>query len=202
MNKTLTTLRSSLFLALSLAVLPVGAAGPPPLPGGAPIDDFEICDDRVLELDGRPVDAEVYYSRYEVAYYVASPELSRPLLLSPRGRSVQAVEEANTLRRGRGLHARLGRQAAAEWLGKYRETVDGYVFEVDGRPARLRKRPPAVGGHSAADLGKRHRRYGHLVRERAARRGAEPLVVTGREPLIVRVYFGSWSAACERDPPW
>lgn len=190
-----------LFLA-STWLAPSALAGEVSLPGHRPIDDFEICDTHAVELDGIELVADIYYSRREVTYYVSAPELGRALLLSPRGESVQAVA-AKGLERSRGVGARLAGGEEVEYLGRYdaRQPDGAWVFELDGRQVRFVKRSPMVGSYSSVDVGGRHRRYARQAEGHVPRRRAEPASVRRPEELLVRVYFGSWSPACDRIVP-
>jgi len=172
------------------------------LPGKRPVSDFELSIEYVFELDGRdPEDAEIYFSRYEVAYLVIASELEAPLLVSPRGRAVQRVRPGKLAKRQQ-IRADLGADAVLEYVGEFRRQRGEMIFTVDGKTAKLKPHPPVLGRQSAADLRDRLPKYAHVAtaRGRSAKAGLPELPEAG-EHLKVRVYFGSWSPLCERLVP-
>lgn len=191
----------SILILFSLAAAPGARARSPELPGGKPIDDLELTRDWVLEVDGEDVDgAEIYYSRYEVAYLVLSPELPSALLFSPRGRSVQSVD-VEKLVKAAGLAAKLGPAAAVSYLGQYEESRGVITIELDERTVRLKPRPPLLGRQSYEVLEERHPRYGEKARAYGLEKAAVQSMAIPRGEVRVRVYFASWSPICERLVP-
>ncbi len=189
-------------VAMLGATLTGTSAGAAELPGKRAVSDFELSIEYVFELDGRDLkDAEIYYSRYEVAYLVIASELTGPLLISPRGRSVQRVRP-QALTKRRQIRADLGADAVLEYLGEFRRRRGQLLFTVDGKPARLKPHPPVLGRQSSADVRDRLPKYAHLTqaRGRILKAGLPELPEAG-EGLRVRVYFGSWSPLCERLVP-
>jgi len=192
----------SISILFSLAAMPGARAQSAELPGGKPIDDLELTRDYVLKVDGVDVDgAEIYHSRYEVAYLVVSPELPSALLFSPRGRSVQSVD-GEKLAKAAGPTAKLGGAAAARYLGEYEEHRGVMTFKLDdGRTVALEPRPPLLGRQSNESLEERHPRYGEKARAYRPRKAAMSTMAIPRGEVRVRVYFASWSPICERLVP-
>lgn len=135
---------SVIYIAVSLiANLPI-AANWATLPGNRTINDLELTTEWQLEVAGefRP-DAEIYHSPREVAYLVVGSGFDGPLLVSPRGRSVQSVDptavvlDANkaSLQGGSGTHR----------LGSYTLHGKAMRFQVDSQSAELKPRPPLLG---------------------------------------------------------
>ena len=192
----------SILILCSLAAAPPARAQSAELPGGKPIDDLELTRELALEIDGEDFDdAEIYHSRYEVAYLVVSPELPSPLLFSPRGHSVQSVE-GEKLGKTAGLAAKLGASAVARYLGQYEESGGVMSFELDdGRTVVLEPRPPLLGRQAAEMLEERHPRYGEKARVYGLEKAAVSAMAVPEGEVRARVYFASWSPICERLVP-
>ncbi len=171
------------------------------LPGGRPIEDLELTEDYVCELDGEELGhAKIYFSEREVAYLLTAPELGSPLLISPRGDSVQAVSLAKLTKSG-DLDAVLGGDAATEYLGKYEKSHGVMSFTLDGRTVRLLPRPPMLGSYTFGAVEDRHPRYAKNAR--AALPGIESwdLKAMASSEVRIRLYFASWSPICKRLVP-
>ncbi len=184
-------------IVLSIGLLVWAPAEASKLPGIAACDDFELIGDYVFELDGRELtDAEIYLSESQVTYLVVAPELASPLLISPRGKSVQTID-ADLLSRKEGS-AELAARAAREYAGAYELEHGAMVFELDGKTAKLKPKPPLLGRQTFTELDNHDPSYGHKARAhkqaKAAAVAAPP--VADRE-IIVRTYFGSWSKICK-----
>jgi len=192
----------SISILFFLAAMPGARAQSAELPGDKPIDDLELTRDYVLEIDGKDVEgAEIYHSRYEVAYLVVSPELPSALLFSPRGRSVQSVD-GEKLAKAAGLAAKLGAGAAARYLGQYEERRGVMSIKLeDGRTVVLGPRPPLLGRQSSESVEERHPRYGEKARAYRPKKAALSTMAIPQGEVRVRVYFASWSPICERLVP-
>ena len=171
------------------------------LPGVAAADDLELAEDRVFKLDGVELeDATIYFSPYEVFHLVIARELDSPIMISPRGRSVQEVD-ADKLTTTDEITAQLAAGAAARDLGRYREHLGAYTFELDGKEARLEPRPPMLGRQSLESMRDRHRRYEHKAKSYRLKRADLKSRPIRRGDVLVRVFFRSDSPICERVVP-
>ncbi|MCP4658594.1 MAG: thioredoxin family protein [bacterium] len=201
-RRPLGTLTAYALVAMLGASLMGTATHATELPGKSAVSDFELTSQYVFELDGRDLEgAEIYYSKYEVAYLVIASELATPLLVSPRGHSVQRVQPQKLAKRKK-IRADLGANAVLEFVGEYRRRRGAMIFTIDGKTAKLKPHPPVLGHQSSADVRDRLPKYAHLAeaRGRSAKAGLPELPQAG-ENLKVRVYFGSWSPLCERLVP-
>lgn len=175
------------------------------LPGREPIEDFERTVEWSLELDGALLpSAEIYFSRRQVAYLIVVPAFELGYLVSPRGRSVQAIA-AGLLERSAGEPgAVLAGDAVAGLAGEYRRDREGaYAFELGGRRWRLARAPVVLGVQSAAELRRRDPVLAHRAEAYARDKGASlaPMPEAHGERIRVRVFFGSWSPICQRIVP-
>lgn len=195
-----TLLRPISALALAgLAVWPLFAQ----VPADAVFNGFQVTGDFVFELDGvEPEHAEVYHSERAVAYLVMAPELSSPLLINPRTRSVESVHLMKVAKRDNGTIDILA-DAAIDVIDQFEIDVESQTltFNVKGKPAKLKPKPYLLGLHNGEDL----KNYKPEYSREAETYGPVPaslqaLKAQGRETRV-RVYFGSWCPACTRLVP-
>ncbi|MEM1178177.1 MAG: thioredoxin family protein [Acidobacteriota bacterium] len=172
------------------------------LPGDAPIGDFERTKDWIVEVDGVDVPAsEVFYSAYEVAWLLQVPEHGA-LLVSPRGDSVQRVEE-RAVSKSAGLDASMETVRSHDLVAELRSSRGVMSFDLEGQAFRIKPAPPVLGRRSSADLDDRHPAFEQksmAYRSRASGRAA-PVEKSAADDLMIRVYFGSWSPVCDRIVP-
>ncbi len=166
------------------------------VPGDVAIEDLELTPDFLFELDGATVeDAEIYSSKRHVAYLVVTPELSAPLLISPRGESVQSVQvEKLDLRE---LGASLEAGFPLEYLGEYEFKRGEMIFELDSKTARLKPAPPLLGHQSHVSLGEHDPKLASKAKAYALKSGFGPTTLpVAADSIRIRVYFGSWNEIC------
>lgn len=189
-------------LAVALAVPTTTAAQPTnELPGRQAAEDLLLVETHVLEVGGEVVeDAEIYFSEYEAFYLVTSSELEEPLMVSPRGRSVQTVDAEKLERRG-DVEARLDAGAARTLLGRYTLHRGVYSFEVHGREVKLRPAPPMLGRQNAEAVQARHKRYADAFRSHRLKRTDLKSLPLRKGEILVRVYFNSQDDVCRRVVP-
>jgi thiol-disulfide isomerase/thioredoxin len=184
-----------LVLASTGLILSIEAAAE--LPGVAAVSDLEVNGGFVFELDGRNVeDAEIYLSEREVAYLVIASELETPLLISPRGKSVQSLRADRLTRRDGGADLAAG--SVLEYLGEYETRGGEMIFEIDGKVAKLEPKPPLLGHQTFDELGRHDPKYAYNARSLSDKKTASaPAPPRAGEDVKIRVYFGSWSEICE-----
>ncbi len=166
------------------------------VPGNAAIEDLELTPDFLFELDGKVLDsAEIYASTRHVAYLVITPRLEAPLLISPRGNSVQSVQVERLTRRE--LGASLDAGFPLTYLGEYQRKRDAMVFELDGKTARLKPAPPLLGHQSHVSLSARDPKLASKAKAYAMKSGfALSTLPVAADSIRIRVYFGTWSEIC------
>ncbi len=188
----LLTLASAVLLVTSLPL----SGESKPVPGSRGINDFELTTDWQFELAGElQADAEIYHSPREVAYLIVAPGLDRPLLVSPRGESVQAVASTAV---GRETHsASLEGGSSIQSLGTYTQHGKAIHFEIGGQAAELKPRPPLLGNQSQLAVVQRSPQYAQAAEAYSLAKSFAPQQVpVDGERVRVRVYFGSWSEIC------
>lgn len=173
------------------------------MPADDVLRDFEPVSTFQFSLDGRVLpDAEILLSERAVAYLILAPELSSPVMIQPRAQTVESVHLMKVARQGDGTIDLLA-DASLEPLGGF--TVDGRTqevrFELDGRPAKLMPKPPAVGLHTADSLVDHSRSYSFKAKAYEPAASALSSLRDETRDVRVRVYFGSWCPVCGRLVP-
>ncbi len=133
------------------------------LRGRDAIEELEPTGDFLFELDGHDLaDAEIYVSERHVAYLVVTPGLPAPLLISPRGKSVQSVQQEKLSRADGG--AMLSADYALEYLGEYDLRGGEMIFELGDKTAKLKLNPPLLGRQTFDELQRHDPKYGFNAR--------------------------------------
>lgn len=185
-----------------LGLLAAAALTAAPLPGGEDIDDLERTKEWVLELDGEELTgAEIYYSRYEVAYLVNAPRLGS-LLISPRGQSVQRLARG-ALRKSGETRGRLEAGSVGGSASRFEvRGEDGSMhFQLGRHAVVFRPAPPMLGAQVAESLAERHPGFSERKAAYAPSKSAPRAAKAAGRELVLRTYLVSTSAACERIVP-
>ena len=187
------------FLVLLTAV--VSSATASPLPGRVDIEDLEQTRHWQIKIDGQiREDVDIFYSDYEVAWLVQSDELG-PLLISPRGRSVQRIHRG-AIQSKSSARSRVQGNPDRRAVATYEESRGTMSFELDGRRVVLEPAPPLIGRQDFESVEQRHPIFTERAVNYGQRAGLKSAPVQHRENSVkVRVYFGSWSPICERIVP-
>ncbi len=163
------------------------------VPGNTTINDLEHSADFLFELEDEVVtDAEIYASKRQVAYLVVTPRLESPLLISPRGNSVQTIQtEKLTVNEHT---ATLAADFTLEHLGEFESRRGEMLFQVGGKAAKLKPAPPLLGHQSTHSLGAFDPKLTTKAKAYSMKSSfnGTALPVAG-ESIRIRTYFGSWS---------
>ncbi len=187
-------------LALTLALLP-STAVLAQVPADAVFSGFKRNGEFLFELgDSVLKNAEIYLSERAASYLVIAPELASPLLISPRTGSVESVSFMKMLKREDGTIDLLA-DASFNRLGAFR--IDGreIVFEVKDQEARLKAKPPLLGGQGPEALRSYKPEYARLADEYTPSARHPGKLRAQQEAVRVRVYFGTWCPVCGRLVP-
>lgn len=184
--------------ALLLALPSLPALAQPP---GAVAYGLDLDDGMQLVIGGEVVeDAEIYRTQTPPAFMVMSPKLPAPILLKPRGGTVETLDIMRLARRPNGMWDVL-QGATLKPQGRFRLDGGDVLFTVEDRSMKLVPKPPLLGAQEAADL----KDYSSVYVHRAERYQPDPAAVSALreqdEPVEVKVYFGSWCPHCQRTVP-
>ncbi len=187
-------------LALTLALLP-STAVLAQVPADAVFSGFKRNGEFLFELgDSVLKNAEIYLSERAASYLVIAPELASPLLISPRTGSVESVSFMKMLKREDGTIDLLA-DASFNRLGAFRIDGQEIVFEVKDQEARLKAKPPLLGGQGAEALRSYKPEYARLADEYTPEARYLGNLRSQQEAVRVRVYFGTWCPVCGRLVP-
>jgi thiol-disulfide isomerase/thioredoxin len=150
----------------------------------------------LLLLDGKRVESEFFYSAGTGSILFKSPELESWVELHPRGRLIAIYDSSAFHRNADGTYDKLSSPlpkpgGAFELVGNLPK------FTVEGRVVTLERRPDLLGPQTAESIMEQDPSY--RVRANAyAPTNVDFLerVKSLKEPLLVKVYFGSWCSTC------
>ena len=189
---------------MTLAVAALAALAPP-LAAQAPADpqlqDFEPIGEFLFELGGQDLErAEVFVSERAMAYLIMAPELTSPLMLNPRTRTVESVHLMKVARRDDGTVDLLA--------GATLKPVSSFVIEnqevhftLGDKVAKLKPRPPLLGQQSAQGVKDYNPQYARKAESYGPTTKYLEALRAQRQEVRVRVYFGTWCSACKRVVP-
>ncbi len=171
------------------------------VPADAMFSGFKRNGEFLFELDGEPLKhAEIYLSKRATAYLVIAPELASPLLISPRAGSVESVSFMKVMKRDDGTIDLLA-DASFNRLGAFRIAGQEIVFEVKGKDAKLKAKPPLLGGQEPEALKSYKPEYSQLAEEYTPEARYLGNLRSQQDAVRVRVYFGTWCPVCGRLVP-
>ncbi len=168
-------------------------AQPDIVPGRTAIEDLELSSAFLFALDGVVLeDAEIYSSRHHVAHLVITKTLEAPVLISPRGKSVQAVQTERLTRRELGATLEAG--FVLEYLGEYELKKGEMTFGLYGKTAVLKPAPPLLGHQSRASLSEHDPKLASRAKAYVMKSDfAFSTLPVSADSIRIRIYFGSWS---------
>ena len=171
------------------------------VPADSLLREFQPIGELLLEVAGKDVPgAEIYRSERAGAILVISPELPAPVLLTPGAKRVETVHLMKVAKRPDGSVDLLA-DAVLEPQGQFRMAEGQQVaFQVGGKQAVLKPRPPLLGRQTAAGLEAYNPEYGRLA---AAYTPSQPILnqLKKVKDIEVTVYFGSWCPVCKETVP-
>jgi len=191
---------SAALVLLALVLLLAAGSTTAQMPADALFRDFELTGEFLFELDGEDLEsAEIYGSERAAAYLILAPELSSPVLVNPRAGAAESVHLMKVAKRPDGsidllADATFDRLSALQILGTE------VVFEVKGKPAKLKPRPPLLGFKNGDDLKTYKPDYARLAKAYTpAPAQIEKLRAANQARVLV--YFGTWCPTCGRLVP-
>jgi thiol-disulfide isomerase/thioredoxin len=163
--------------------------------------DFHPFTTYVLAVDGAEApDAKIYYSETARAFLVFEERFPAPVLIRPRRSSVETVSPAKVAEREDGTIDLLpAPELAAQ--EDFRVVEDRLVFTIDGTRAALKPRPPLLGLQSVAALTEYDPEYARRAQAYTPSEATLTNLLSEREDVRVRVYFGTWCPHCKEAVP-
>lgn len=186
-------------VALCAALLPAlaAAAEPPAPPAGA--ETFHRTLSYVLRVEEKVVPgARSYATERGDAYLIVSDRLPGPVLLDLRTREVATLARVPA-ERGGVLVVPAGEPRKPQ--GQY-EIRDGSPrFLVDGKPVRLEYPPPLLGLQPVTALRSYNPEYDRRAAAYRPDAAAVAKLAALKDPVRLRVYFGTWCPTCTETLP-
>lgn len=171
------------------------------VPSDAVLRNFEPSGDYILEIDSQEYPkAKIYQSKVAAAILIRAGALDSPVLLSPRGGTVETVSIMSLNMQPTGAIDIL---ADAQLIPQGRFKIEGeeIVFSVDGHAARLKTKPPLTGPQDSEGMVSHSPTY----RGTADAYTPDPKVLdrlrSQASPVRVKVFFGSWCPFCKQYVP-
>ncbi len=195
MRCTLFLLRTVLVGALFAAVTATASIAQ----ADSTFSDFRLEENFQLKIDGvADPKAEIYRNRLP-AFLILSRSLPDPVLVVPRGASVQKVNLMKISKQDTGAIDLLA-DAALERLGSIEIDGTGIRFSAFDKAMELGEKPPLLGDQTIAGLTGYSENYQTLMD--AYKPNAESLAALRQEKGITAViYFGTWCPFCGRYVP-
>ena len=159
--------------------------------------EFFLTGKYILYISQKAQNAKIYHSRGAGAFLVLGSDFGRALLIEPKTRTVSALPEEKVARRPDGGMDVVA-DAPIEKLGSFSLSRGDVVISAPELKARLRPQPYLIGLKTGEELilhTPEYERDGSSYRPNATAirslRGAT-------QPVVMRVYFGSWCHTCSR----
>jgi thiol-disulfide isomerase/thioredoxin len=188
-------------LPLGLAGLLLAAVAGAQAPADAVFSGFEPNGEFLFELDGQELShAEVFYGERSGAFLIMAPELSSPLLLGTRTGTVESVHLMKVAKRENGTVDLLA-DAAFDQGGRFRLENHEVLFEVKGKPAKLKRKPDLVGSATAERLLDYKADYAYHAGQYNPSQSLVNVLKGNTKNARVLIYFGSWCPTCSRLVP-
>lgn len=188
-------------LVLLLSLPAAGTAAAQGVPADAIFRDFRPTGDYRLEVEGEAVPrAQIYFSERAGAILILTRRLPAPVLISPRGRSVETVDLMKVDKRPEGV-VHLLADAVMRSQGGFR-LVDGDVhFSVEGTRATLKRRPDVLGQLSLAGMREEKPDYHRRESLYEPSERAMATLRSEQRDVRVRIFFGTWCPFCTEVVP-
>ena len=186
--------------SLGAALLLGGALALPAAADPAQAQSFHRTLAYTLKIDGKEVPGGRFYlSDANDAYLIVGPSLPGAVLLDLHTKAVSTLAAPPAEKADGTLALPAGSERKAQ--GQFTVDGDAPVFAVDGKHVRLDEPAPLLKLQSAQSL----RAYNPEYARRAAVYKPDPAVLSQiaklKEPLRMRVYFGSWCPVCSNALP-
>ena len=167
----------------------------------AELRDFLPSGHYVLEVDGKGISgARILHSERAGAYLVITDAFDTAVLVMPRTGCIEAVEaDQMTEREDGGIDLKV--DASPCNLGKFSLQGADVVFEVKGKPARLKQKPPLIGTHWSETLLEHTPEYGRAAQKYAPGEAPMKILKEAGTEARIQIFFGSWCTFCNRFLP-
>jgi len=193
--------RAAAFLLLAAAALPSWPARAQAVPSDAVMRGFLPTGDYVLLVNGKQdKGAEIYQNAKIPAYLILATALPSPVLLTPGAGNVETVNLMKVAKQKDGSVDLLADAALAP-QGKFQIQGETVAFTSEGKQASLSPNPPLLGLKKNADLKAHNPEYARTAKGYSPNPAKIAALKKERQPVTVRVFFGSWCPHCREHVP-
>ncbi len=175
------------------------------LPAQVPADSvfrgFHISGEFLFDLDSTEKEnAEIYFSESAAAYLIIVPDLASALLIGLRDNSVESLSPMKIVKRSDGSVDILA-DAAFSPLGSFSLDGQTVVFKVNGKPARIRPKPPLLGVTDLESLRDYRPDYARTADAYSPDQRHLEFLKAQTKDVRILIYFGTWCHVCGRLVP-
>jgi thiol-disulfide isomerase/thioredoxin len=203
MTQTRHSLRRVTVLLVAAAAAVVGAwpAHAQAVPSDSVLRGFQKIGDYLLIVNGKEdKGAEIYQNDRIPAYLIFATALPSPVLLTPRAGTVETVNIMKVAKQKDGSVDLLADAALAP-QGRFELDGEKVVFISEGKKASLEPKPPLLGLKRNADLKSYSPDYARSAQAYSPNQATIATLKKQKEPVTVRVFFGSWCPHCRQHVP-
>ncbi len=199
----MTHTRSVVLAALALAVLAASSVSHAQgVPSDSVLRGFQPSGEYALIVDGVPVPkAEIYHNEKIPAILVLTSALPAPVLLTPRAGTVETVHIMKIAKQPNGTVDLLADAVLAP-LGQFQMAGENVKFAYEGRKVSLNPKPPLTGLRKGAELKAHNPQYVRTAAGYKPNGAAIAALKKEPNPVVVRVFFGSWCPHCRQHVPY
>jgi hypothetical protein len=177
-----------LALAVTLATWPAWAA--------EPTSRFEPIGDYDFEIDGKIIPKmRMYYSKEAAALLVTAAELSYPIAVVPRNKTIQKLNPADLRQEAAGSLAWTPAKPP-EAVGTFELVEDKPVFTLEGKKMRFLNRKPLLGPQTREDILEYDPSYAYRAASANPPTVYLPQVNQWPTNAVIRLYFSTQCDVC------
>jgi hypothetical protein len=195
------TLRLAQGIALLVPAL-AGAAAPPPAATPAPVENltFHRTLSYILKVDGKAVPGGRFYlSDRGDAYLIIGPQLPGPVLVELQSKTVSTLASAPA--EGPDGSLALPAGVARKPQGEYEIQDSSPAFTIDGKNVRLDYPSPLLKLQKVEAIYAYNPEYKRRATVYQPNPAALAQLAQIKEPVRLRIYFGTWCSICTNAMP-
>lgn len=198
--------RSALLTALAILLLAVApsAVRSQAVPSDGVMRGFQSNGDYTLNVNGKPVSAEIYQHPKLGIFLILSSSLTSPVLLTPGGGTVETVHIMKVSKKPDGTVDLLADAVLAP-IGQFQMAGTGNespTFTYEGKKVSLNPKPVLTGLRKGAELKTHNPEYVRTAQSYSLNGPAVESLKKETRPVTVRVMFGSWCPHCRQHVPY
>jgi thiol-disulfide isomerase/thioredoxin len=157
--------------------------------------DFRLTGDYILVVDGKPAEAEIYYSEQAGALLIMASAFPSPVLIRIRPGTSETLSVMKVAKKDNGT-ADLLTNAASSAPVPIQMLGDSVRFTADKKTGELQAKPPLLGYHSVYEVVAHNPEYKVGAQNYAPNTSAIASLRKETQPVKLLVFYGSWCPHC------